>query len=212
MEHLPFMPPGRPPLNNTPPRQRILDAAVMALKAEGLMVNVSGVSKEAHCVPQVLYRFFPGRDALVAAALAVEEEMAVHHIEDALGHLHERGLREALMQLVNAVQLGMKNPKSPMGIAARLISTSPRTIPCVAAEECLHRIGAALSEKVSISQGWRIRDESVAFWRAIVMTADLQLPRAMEAVFQVEIDALIQAAQPLLSGIHEERTQQFVTV
>jgi AcrR family transcriptional regulator len=205
------MPPGRPPLNNTPPRQRILDAAVVALKAEGLMVNVSGLSKEAHCVPQVLYRIFPGREALITAALKAEEEIAVRLIDEALGNLHVTGLRDALEQLLITVQNSMTNPYSPMGIAARLIATSPRNTPHEGAKEQLHRIGAALADKISIQQDWSFREESVAFWRAIIMTADLQLTRAMEAVFQVEIEALHQVAQPLLSGTQEECAQQFVT-
>ena len=41
------------------------------------------------------------------------------------------------------------------------------------------------------------------------MAADLQMARAMEAVFQVEIEALLLAAQPLLLVHEEERAQQF---
>jgi len=203
-----LMPPGRPPKFNTPPRQRIRDAAIMAIKAEGMLVNVGSISRDAQCATQALYRIFPGRAALISDALVAEEEIALQLIDAALGDCLNC-LQDGLVSLVQSVQSGMMNPTSPIGIAARLIATSPRNTPHEGAKEQLHRIGAALADKISIQQGWSFREESVAFWRAIVMTADLQLTRAMEAVFQVEIEALRQVAQPLFSMHQEERAQQF---
>ena len=171
-------------------------------------VNISSISRDAQCATQALYRIFPGGSALITDVLVAEEECALELIDASFGD-YLNDLRSALNSLVQGVQSGMANPKSPIGIAARLIATSPRHAPYEGAEEQIHRIGGALADKISIHHGWSIRGELDAFWRAIIMAADLQMARAMEAVFQVEIEALLLAAQPLLLVHEEERAQQF---
>ena len=173
-----------------------------------MLVNIGSISRDAQCATQALYRIFPGRAALISDVLVAEEEIALQLIDAAVGDCLNC-LQVGLVSLVQSVQSGMLNPTSPIGIAARLMATSPRHTPHEGAEEQFHRIGGALADTISIQQGWRIRDESVAFWKGIMIAADLQMARAMEAVFQVEIEALLQAAQPLLSMQQEERAQQF---
>jgi AcrR family transcriptional regulator len=60
---------SRPATVTISPRDRILDAAGRLFYEEGLHVGISRIIASAEVTPNTLYRHFPGKDILVAAAL-----------------------------------------------------------------------------------------------------------------------------------------------
>jgi AcrR family transcriptional regulator len=75
------------PVASTPEiTARVVDGALRAIARFGLAkLTVDDVAREAGISRATLYRYFPGRGAVLAAVVAVETERLQHGLDEALG-------------------------------------------------------------------------------------------------------------------------------
>ncbi|MER6812559.1 helix-turn-helix domain-containing protein [Spirillospora sp. NPDC000708] len=101
-------------------RERILDVAREAFAAEGLDVPIREIARRAHVGPATLYRHFPTKEALLAAAFADQMAVCIAVVEEGLAAGDPwAGFRTVVERLMEVHSLDR-------GFAHALISQYPR--------------------------------------------------------------------------------------
>lgn len=106
-----------------PTRDRILDAALVAMAAHGLhRLSLEDVAREAAMSRQTVYRYFGSKDALVTAVILREEAGFLERMADAV-EAHE-DLRPAMeAAIVAGLRAAREHP-----LLDRLLATEPEAL------------------------------------------------------------------------------------
>ena len=99
----------------TPTRERILDAAERCLQDRGIRTTtMAGIADDAGISRAWLYRNFPNKDALIAAALIRRDEEFWSEAHARIGRA--RGIAD---KVATAVHLARSSPLGPLALELR---------------------------------------------------------------------------------------------
>lgn len=139
---------------------------------------------------------------MIDTCLFIEEEVARSLIDTCLVNFQPPS--SSLKDLTAFLTVEAAKPTSPIGIAARLALSSPKSIPYAPAEEQFERLGAYLAEKLFAQALHLSEGPCIDFWRSVQLAIDLSLERATEVVIASEINEILTTTNHLLPPSIEE--------
>lgn len=182
-----------------PMRARILDAALRATAAHGLgRLSLEDVAREAGVSRQTLYRYFAGRDALIAAVLLREEEAFLDAVRAAAdAHTDLRPAVEAA--IAAALRAARGHP-----LLDRLLATEPEALLPVLLTDRGPVLGAARPAIEALLSERLPNLPAATIARAADATARLLTSYAVNPPEDDVDDVAAGLADLILFGLHKE--------